>query len=575
MSNAIKSRKSHFFIDTVRHGIVLLFLGMTQSGLCHATTPQAWKDTIYSYLGGPAPLHDVLRAFSRSMGMDLRIAEDVPVKTPSGVETSGSMSPTAYMDRLAVEHQLQWFAYNGTIYVSAVQHTATERIALGTAGGGAAKTALQGLGLFETKFGWGELDESTPTAVVSGPSTYVELVRKAIGKAPPGNDSAEPQLMVFRLRYATAADVENSVRDRSERRRGVATTLRNMIAAQHGPAGLGNTLLDDFRGAAPSEVIADRASAGIGRAILDDLKGPGPIALSKAAPGLAGGSAGAMDPRPRLPITPTIEAYPPLNAVLIRDVPDRKQRYQALIASLDVPSRQVEILATIVDIDTEKMNEWSVGLTLGGPQISASIRPDYQTLEGGNTGNAANANPTVVLWSLDRLSLRIRALQSNGTATVISRPSILTMDNMEATLDLSQSAYFRLVGERTADLKSVTVGTMLKVTPRTFDDRSGTAIRVAVQIEDGVIQNSGDQGTTPEVLRNSIITEAIVRPNEAIVIGGYRRDHAEDRKSAVPVLGTLPVIGRLFQTEENGHSNRERVVILTARVVAEQDEANP
>lgn len=575
MSNAIRSHGSHFFVNAVLRVIVLLFLGVTQPGLCHATTPQAWKDTLYSYRGGAAPLRDVLLAFSRSMGMDLRIAEDVPLKTPSGVESSGSMSPTAYMDRLAVEHQLQWFAYSGSLYVSTVQHTKTERIALSTAGGAAARTALQGLGLFEAKFGWGELDESTPVAVVSGPSAYVELVRKAVGKVPPRNDSAEPQLMVFRLRYATAADAETSVRERSERRPGVATTLRNMLATVHGPAESLNAIPDGLKGGASNEVIAERASASIGRTILDDLKGPGPITLSKAVPGLAGGSGGAVYPRPRSPTVPTIEAYPPLNAVLIRDVPDKKQLYQELIASLDVPSRQVEILATIVDIDTDKMNEWSVGLTLGGPQASASIHPDYQTLGGANAVNAGSANPTVVLWSLDHLSLRIRALQSNGTATVIARPSILTMDNMEAMLDLSQSAYFRLVGERTADLKAVTVGTMLKVTPRTFDGRSGTAIRIAVQIEDGVIQNAGDHGATPKVLRNSIITEAVVRTNEAIVIGGYRRDHVEDRKSAVPVLGTLPVIGRLFQTEAAGHSNRERLVILTARVVVEQTEANP
>jgi type III secretion protein C len=329
MSNAIKSHGSPFFVKAVRRVIVLLFLGVMQLGLAHATTPQAWKDTLYSYRGGAAPLRDVLLAFSRAMGMDLRITEGVPLKATSGVESSGSMSPTAYMDRLAVEHQLQWFVYTGTLYVSIVKHTTTERITLGTATAAAARTALQGLGLFEAKFGWGK-----------GPSS----------------DSAEPQLMVFRLRYATAADAETSVRERPERRRGVATTLRNMLATVDGPAEPVNASLDDLKGGTPSEVIADRASAGIGRTILDDLNGPGPIMLSKAVPGLAGRSGSAMYPRPRSATVPTIEAYPPLNAVLIRDVPERKKLYEELIASLDVPLRQVEILATIVDIDTEDLH---------------------------------------------------------------------------------------------------------------------------------------------------------------------------------------------------------------------------
>jgi len=504
-----------------------------------AVVPESWKDALYSYRGAPLPLEKLLSTFAQTMGLRLRLA-DPTLGHQLGAPASTASSPGQFMDRLASAHRLQWFVYNGELHVSNASSAVTERIRLGALNAASAKQALVGLGLFEQRFGWGELDDSLPVAIVSGPPAYVELVKGVVGKASVGGDADAdaPQVMVFRLKHASAVDYEVSVRDRSTSQPGVASSLRTMLADTTGRHGM---LSNDFRS-------------------------PGPIANARAAAAdaAAAGPSTPVTPVRRGAFSPSIEAYAPLNAVLVRDLPERRKLYEELIAALDVPSEQIEILVTIVDADVNKLREWSANWSLGGRDGGISV----------GASAPSDGNSTIVLWALDKLSLRLRALESEGSAQVISRPSVLTLDNTGAVLDMSQSAYFRLIGERTVDLKSVTVGTMLKVTPRIQNTAEGQAIQVTLDIEDGSIQNAGNKNETPLTVRSAISTRATVRPDEALVIGGYRKLQSSSNKSQVPILGSAPIVGALFRSDTGGTQERERLFILTARVVGKQPAAS-
>lgn len=503
---------------------------------CAAVTPESWKDTLYSYKGGGATLAGLLTAFSRTMGLELSF-QDRKLAEVATMPDATATNPVVFLDRLAIAHKFQWFVYSGVLHVSASGRAVTERLSLGTLTGSTAKQALIGLGLFEQKFGWGELDDTVPIVLLAGPPAYVELVKNVVGKTATEKSIEAPQLMLFRLKYASATDYETSARDHSVSRPGMATLLRGMLTD---PPGRGGNKLDDFKD--PGPIASARTSS------VD----PGP---SVRFPGLSTSLSTPAGSR-RSSFIPSMDAYAPLNAVLVRDFPDKRAMYQELISSLDVPVEQVEILVTIVDADTDKLREWSASLSVGN-----SLR------YGSGSPGVGGADPTIVLWALDKLSLKLRALESEGSAQVISRPSVLTLDNIGAVLDLSQSAFFRLVGERTADLKSVTVGTMLKVTPRVLNDSSDPSIQVMLEIEDGTIKNAGNQGDTPLTERSSISTQAVVRPNQALVIGGYRREQTEALESRVPVLSAIPILGYLFRAQKNGKKERERLFILTARVV--------
>ena len=67
-----------------------------------------------------------------------------------------------------------------------------------------------------------------------------------------------------------------------------------------------------------------------------------------------------------------------------------------------------------------------------------------------------------------RLAARLRALESDGQANILSQPSILTADNLGAMIDPSDTFYIRTLDERVATVTPVTVGTSLRVTPRIY-----------------------------------------------------------------------------------------------------------
>ena len=84
----------------------------------------------------------------------------------------------------------------------------------------------------------------------------------------------------------------------------------------------------------------------------------------------------------------------------------------------------------------------------------------------------AGVNPTTVIPNVGEfLMARIQALEGNGDARIVSRPSVLTLDNLGALIDLSETFYIQTSGERVANVVPISVGVTLRVTPHI--DRAG------------------------------------------------------------------------------------------------------
>ena len=505
-----------------------------------AITPDSWNSGVYAYRDAGSTLDDVLSSFARSMGVTLRLTDGVNSGARwMGGEQSDAVTPAGFLDRLAVGHGLQYFVFNNVLYVSPAARASVERIRLNSTSLQAAKEALIGLGLFEPRFGWGEAESDDGAAVIiAGPPTYARLVRQMLGHADavPARRE-EPVLMVFRLKYANADDADITVRDRTVKKPGVAAILRSTLA--------GDTCSQSDSGPSPSEAMAAQLQAFLATQA-QGVPMPAPRANRSADRNQASAAC------------PSVQAYAPLNAVLVRDVPARRQVYQSAIDALDIPARQIEIRAEIIDADLDSLAEWSAQFNVGSLQTQVMANP--------SAGDPSAGAPTVSLWWANRLDLGIHALESRGSAKILARPSVLTLDNEAAVLDLSQTASYRLVGERAVDLKSVTVGTLLQVTPRLVNEEPGSPIRLQIQLEDGSFKSPGP-ADGPLVVRGSLDTSAVVQPGQALVIGGYRRREVDNTGSHVPVLSKLPLIGRLFQADSNSDTTSERLLVITAQAL--------
>lgn len=532
-----------------------------------------WPDAAFSYYAENARLATVLREFAGNFSLSLQLGDKI-----SGTVNGkfNSANPTEFLNRLGGVYGFQWFTHAGTLYISRSSDVATRTI---NASGGSVQSmrqALVQLGVFDTRFGWGELPDQA-VALVSGPPAYVSLIERTVAQLP--QIAGGQKIEVFRLKHASASDRTIRYRDQQVVTPGLTSVLRNLIAGGNTSNNNNETL------AAIAEPLRRNPPE-----ILPSITGMAPM------PNLSSGQSGSTsDAGGTLPlpgngdvVTPTrttqsprrvsaasVQADTRLNAIIVQDIPERLPIYRRLIEQLDIPTPLIEIEATIIDI--RKSHAKELGIAWGGRFGKAAL--GYGDL----ANRAASANdlsavysaggsvvsPTTILTDVGNyISTRIRLLESQGNARVLARPSILTVDNVGALLDLSDTFYVKATGERVATVTPVTVGTALRVTPRYVESEDGPAIELIVDIEDGKIIRQETVDTLPIVRKSSISTQALVGENETLVIGGYNTSEDTDTVNKVPGLGDIPLLGALFSSKQKSKETLERLFLIHPKLIS-------
>ena len=158
----------------------------------------------------------------------------------------------------------------------------------------------------------------------------------------------------------------------------------------------------------------------------------------------------------------------------------------------------------------------SLGLTAGDSSDSAQ------------GGSGFVYNTTLGRAELNSFIVRLSALQTEGKSRILSRPSVLTLDNHEALFQNNQTFYVRLGapddGSQSAavDLVPISYGVLLKVRPHVIYDGDERKVQLAVHIEDGRrLEAANDVGGLPQVAQNIIQTQAVIREGQSLLIGGY------------------------------------------------------
>jgi type III secretion protein C len=522
-----------------------------------ATAATPWPEASFTYIANQQKVSQVFIGFARTFGLRVEISDAVLVDMNIVNGKIRTATPTEFLNQICASYGMTWFQQNGTLYVS----RNTERVTRAIQPPGMKienmRQTLIELGLFEPKFGWAEVADRG-VALVSGPPSYVEMVAQAVAELP--LVLPDQQIEVFRLRHAHVDDRTIQFRDRQITTPGVATILRNLISGENRRSGISTQLIElatPLRpGAYPLSGIDDDM-ARIAQRADNSAQGRGAAAIAAGAPGwLVGNDAKAV-----------IQTDSWLNAVIIKDKPERIQLYKKLIAVLDVPSEQVEIEAMVVDINSSKLSQLGIewGMTHG--KLSAGYGQPNRPSDSGTA--ILTMNPTTVLANVgNALLARIQAMQSDGSAKIISRQPILTMDNIGAVIDTSETFYVQNTNEQsTTSVTPISVGATLKVTPHIIDDGEKKAVEMLIDIEDGAIQNISFN-SLPTVRRTTIATQAVIGDGESFLIGGFNAEQSISQKDAIPILGQIPVIGALFSKVATDVSKRERMFLITPRVIS-------
>ncbi len=411
----------------------------------------------------------------------------------------------------------------------------------------------------------------------SAQTLYLELAGSDNNRVlSPANSSIYPipgerfALMIFRLQYAWAHDTPIGDGRSGKMLPGVANFMEKIVAARYGASA-------PRRVATPAQGDLEHlVSSG-----LQKIKELGILPAPSASPSAAAGSpTAAASGQPMIVgkgASPLIFADPRQNAVVIYDNRARYNDYRNLIAELDSRTRLVKIEAAIIDISKSRVSDLGIQWQGSYDGNQAGFGSLAQSAVSGALAVATKGlslSNNAIVSNVNGLIARINILESQGKGRIVSRPSILTLDNIEASLTSNQKFFVKVEAFQDSSLYPVEVGTTLRVTPHIIREGQKTRIKLLVVIEDGSIDQSSSAavGGLPRITTNTLTTQAEILETQALVVGGHIRSEVQARWQRVPILGYIPILGLPFKHKTKQRQEFVRLYIIRPRLTLPADD---
>ena len=459
-------------------------------------------------------------------------------KTAAAKRISGAFdlrSPQRTFERVSAQMGLIWYSDGQAIYLYDASEVKSSMMSLQTLTVTRLQAFLERSGLHDARYPLRH--DGLRTFHVSGPPMYVDLVVQAAGLM--DNQRSElllgkQQIGVIQVRNTFVSDRKYELRDDKVTIPGLATVIEDLLRGEkrevepsvaQAPAQRPQGLMPAF----PLEGLASAPSE-------QDPTAPRIIAREVAAGNIR------------------VVAYPDTNSLLVKGLPEQVRFIENLVSALDTPKRHVELSLWIIDLHKDELNQ--LGINWQGALKSS-----------GTFTMSLNAGSATTLDGASFVA-QVMALERTNRANVVSRPVILTQENVPAIFDNNRTFYAPLVGERSVDLQHVTYGTLVSVLPRFAQ---ADEIEMSLNIEDGNEVEKPDQnkqpGSLPTVGRTRISTVARVPQGKSLLVGGFTRDDHSEQVGRIPVLGSIPWIGRLFSYRQNRSANTVRVFLIQPKEI--------
>jgi len=328
------------------------------------------------------------------------------------------------------------------------------------------------------------------------------------------------------------------------------------------------------------------------------------------------------------------------NALIVTERPTHIKSISAILVDLDKPTSQVLIESKFFEIDTQDQSDLGVNWSsLSGYHVNAgSISDTYSQGNGMQTSNNTTGTNTNVayetaglneadqvnarvpqmqpaaigtftqgtngapsgitgigpasldsktftsflshastaVFSADQFTLVLSALQSNSHTRLVSSPTVVTLNNVDAFINVGleyplpnyqynqQTDSLAVSGFTYKD-----IGIILKVTPQ-VNDAGFIKLTLAPEVSSisGTVTFGG--ASIPIIATRKAITEVTLKDGSTLGIGGLTQSNVVKGKTTVPFLGSIPVLGRLFSSDDDSGSGQELLIFITAKSINPQ-----
>jgi general secretion pathway protein D len=470
---------------------------------------------------------------------------------------------------------------------------------------------------------------ATNSVVITDYASNLERLRKVIATV----DQPQPaQLSTIKLRYAAAVDVgqavqrllpeaaqppgpgapprvaltvdarTNSLLVRADNP-ALAQRIRSLAEGMDLPTAAGGNIhvvylknaQADRMAEALRSIISGQPAAARAVALGGASPAPGAPPPPGAQAAAAAPAAAAVAPALGAIAQASVQAYPETNSLVIIAPDAVYQGLRSVIEKLDARRAQVFVEALIVEIAATKAAEFGIqwqAIPSGAGNTNATTGfgiQNFNNSPGSNIGQIARdpasigqglslglIRGSITIGGVQILNLAalLRALENDATANILSTPTLLTLDNEEAKIQVGQNipivtGSFTLAGAgggvvnpfQTFERRDI--GVTLKIRPQIAE---GGVVKLALYQEVSSIFNA--QNPTGIILnKRSLESQVLVDDGQMIVLGGLISDDVQTGTQAVPGLSRIPVLGALFRYDTRKREKINLMVFLRPVVI--------
>ncbi len=280
------------------------------------------------------------------------------------------------------------------------------------------------------------------------------------------------------------------------------------------------------------------------------------------------------------------------NSLIVSALPEYYQEIEQVIQALDRRPPMVKVKVMIAEVDLNALEEFGVelggqdallfdrGINLNDAVFNATALTSGQNLAGqalnalGVGRSASDGGPGGLVLSAGNESINVllRALETKGCVRVLSKPQLVTLENLQGRIQVGQrvaritDTTFTANGQPINSYSDVDIGLILEITPRVSPDGTIVLFVDAQKSSLGADADGQDIGNgvvVPPIIATEAQTAIMARSGQTVVFSGLVQESKTHQETQAPILGDLPFIGNLFRFDSDRVERSELLIVMT------------
>ncbi|MEO6741305.1 MAG: hypothetical protein ABIP20_13725 [Chthoniobacteraceae bacterium] len=288
------------------------------------------------------------------------------------------------------------------------------------------------------------------------------------------------------------------------------------------------------------------------------------------------------------------------NTIFFREGKTNADKIMKFLKGVDSPTKQVMIEARLVEVTANPKQSYGInwggvvgsaatpmqikygGSNISKPPLEAPTNGSYTLTDmlkkGANTSSLANSVAgQFSILSVQQMALTIRLLNEDSDAEFLANPRVVAANNQKATIKITRNQPVPQLNfnEQTAQavfggFQDKEFGNTLTVTPSINKDQYVSLMvqpEISNKVGDATFTFGGATVASPIIDKRTFDSNVLIRSGETLAIGGLLQDEITKGSSKVPIMGDIPLFGKLFQEKLNTRTKRNLLVFVTPNII--------